>query len=77
VVYDTWRTHLEWPRLHLIDFVHKDRYFRPEHVCADCPYNSLPNKTGVRSHIAILHMSYISTHMQQLRSSLSIVLCRS
>ena len=77
MVYNTWRMHLEWPRLHLIDFVHSYRYFRPKHVCADCAYNSLPNKTGVHSHITpFTHVIHIN-HMQQLLSSLSVVSCRS
>jgi hypothetical protein len=49
VVYDTWRKHPEWPTLHLVDFKHSYRYFKQEHACADCAYNSLPNRTGVRS----------------------------
>jgi hypothetical protein len=60
VVYDTWRKHPEWPRLHLTDFMHNNRYFRAEHECADCAYNSWPNRTGVRSH---MHMLYISTYI--------------
>ena len=66
VVYNTWRMHPEWPRLHLIDFMHNYRYFRPEHVCADCAYNALPNKTGVPSH---------KTICQQLRSALKVSFC--
>ncbi len=65
MVYNTWRMHLEWPRLHLTDFVHSYRYFRPEHVCADCAYNSWPNKTGVHSHITpFAHINPYATTAQ-------------
>jgi hypothetical protein len=47
VVYETWRKHPEWPTLHIVDFKHNGRYFRDEHICRECPYNSLSNKTGV------------------------------
>ena len=66
-----------WERINLFDFKHSEPSFRAEHVCADCAYNSLPNKTGVHSHITpFTHVIHIN-HMQQLLSSLSVVSCRS
>jgi hypothetical protein len=70
VVYDTWRKHPEWPRLHLVDFKHSERYFRAEHVCADCAYNSWPNRTGVRS--LTPYLAHV-VHLSHMPSELTII----